>query len=286
MEKDYLVIYHKNCLDGFGAAYSAWLKYGDLAEYIPYTYDMPAPTNIQGKTIFILDFSFPKEVLVEMSKTAQLVTVIDHHKKSIDDLIDFNTTLYDINLILDDTQSGCVLAWNYFHPENNVPELLYHIQDRDLWVFELQNTKEIAASLWHKPREFKLWDNLMVQEDIDNLIAEGKTIQRVQDKQVEDIAIKAHKVKLNGMQGYAVNSCIHHSSLGNILADRHNTFGVVYFYDGKWRYSIRGTGKVDVNEIAKQFGGGGHKNAAGWTLNYNLFERETYNVYSITNTNN
>ena len=33
-----LIIYHRSCADGFGAAYSAWLRFGDEAEYLPMQY--------------------------------------------------------------------------------------------------------------------------------------------------------------------------------------------------------------------------------------------------------
>lgn len=37
-------------------------------------------------------------------------------------------------------------------------------------------------------------------------------------------------------------------------------------FDGKFQFSLRSRGDIDVSEIAKKFGGGGHKNAAGFQL--------------------
>ena len=45
-----------------------------------------------------------------------------------------------------------------------------------------------------------------------------------------------------------------------------NIVAVVFFKEqsaGEWRVSMRSKGDVDINAIAKQFGGGGHKNASG-----------------------
>jgi len=42
--------------------------------------------------------------------------------------------------------------------------------------------------------------------------------------------------------------------------------GVVFFKENgpdDWRVSLRSKGEVDVNAIAREFGGGGHKNASG-----------------------
>jgi hypothetical protein len=33
-----LIIYHAHCTDGFGAAYAAGCKFGDMAEYLPRNY--------------------------------------------------------------------------------------------------------------------------------------------------------------------------------------------------------------------------------------------------------
>jgi phosphoesterase RecJ-like protein len=33
-----------------------------------------------------------------------------------------------------------------------------------------------------------------------------------------------------------------------------------------WRVSMRSKGEVDINAVAKEFGGGGHKNASGCTV--------------------
>jgi phosphoesterase RecJ-like protein len=41
---------------------------------------------------------------------------------------------------------------------------------------------------------------------------------------------------------------------------------VVFFKEiraGEWRVSMRSKGNVDINAVAKEFGGGGHKNASG-----------------------
>ena len=51
-------------------------------------------------------------------------------------------------------------------------------------------------------------------------------------------------------------------------------------YDGsihKWRYTLYQSDKidniVDVSEIAKRYGGGGHRGAAGFVLDYNIFDK-------------
>ena len=65
-----LVIYHKNCTDGFGAAYSAWRLLANRAEYIACSHGETTP-NVKGKNVAICDFSFKNVVtkkLIEEEK--------------------------------------------------------------------------------------------------------------------------------------------------------------------------------------------------------------------------
>ena len=39
---------------------------------------------------------------------------------------------------------------------------------------------------------------------------------------------------------------------------------------GRYRVALRSKGRVDVSKIAREFGGGGHRNAAGATIEGNL----------------
>lgn len=80
-----LVIYHANCADGFGAAFAAWLKLGDEAEYVPMQYGEDAAnfsertTPLIGREIYILDFSFPRHVMDWLFAEASRVIWLDHH---------------------------------------------------------------------------------------------------------------------------------------------------------------------------------------------------------------
>lgn len=81
-----LVIYHANCTDGFGAAFAAWLKLGDEAEYLPMNYGDTSPDMMAEKCrdreVYILDFSFSKLVMDHIFQAATRVTWLDHHASS------------------------------------------------------------------------------------------------------------------------------------------------------------------------------------------------------------
>ena len=66
------------------------------------------------------------------------------------------------------------------------------------------------------------------------------------------------------------------SDLGHKLAEKSGTFGLTYFYHGKrqcYDCGLRSIGDFDVSELAHQFGGGGHKNAAGFSVDQPTFLR-------------
>jgi nanoRNase/pAp phosphatase (c-di-AMP/oligoRNAs hydrolase) len=64
-----------------------------------------------------------------------------------------------------------------------------------------------------------------------------------------------------------VNASWNHSEIGNALA-KNADIGMVWceHMHGTMRFSLRSLGEIDVSEIAKIFGGGGHKNASGFTI--------------------
>ena len=166
-----LVIYHANCTDGFGAAFAAWLKLGDDAEYVPMDYlssslspseaweqlsqAIPSKMN-SDRVVYILDFSLPKPVMDKLLEVSRKVVWLDHHKTAFEmwcgkspDL--FFTTHKEQDesktIILDDCRSGAMLAWRFFHPGTKVPMLVQHIDDRDRWVFALPGSKELHAAV-------------------------------------------------------------------------------------------------------------------------------------------
>ena len=68
------------------------------------------------------------------------------------------------------------------------------------------------------------------------------------------------------LSGLACNATLHISELGHVLATQSGTYALIWYVsqDNKVKCSLRSNGDYDVSAIAKAFGGGGHKNAAGF----------------------
>lgn len=257
------VLYHAPCLDGFSAAYAAWKKFGDHATYVPCRYQEPVPVDIEsGSHVYILDFSYPRDVLVELEKRCQIV-VIDHHESAQQDLEGLLFAHFDM------TRAGCVLAWEYFHPDVPIPQLLRYVQDRDLWEFKLDITEEVNAALWHTSRDFKKWDECATPEGLQKLALRGHPIIENRNSNIRHQMHGSFVTMICGVPAACVNAVLHPSEMARFLREKHPESEIeVIFYlksNGRWRWSLRSLkGGVNVAELASKIGdGGGHANAAG-----------------------
>jgi oligoribonuclease NrnB/cAMP/cGMP phosphodiesterase (DHH superfamily) len=268
--KDKMVIYHAACLDGFAAAYIAWLKFGDEVEYIPAHYGNEPP-DVTGKEVYILDFSYPRETLIRMSEKANSLLVLDHHKTAQADLSGLPFAVFDME------KSGCGLAFEYFYPGTQIPYFVARIQDRDLWRFNYEDTKDFCAGLRTVAMSFQAWEYVLTNSfEVDEVLTVGSCLNKQFDDEVADLVKKAHPLFIAGgvtravKTGLAVNAPAKYASeLGNKLAEKSGVCGLVYSFDGsrnEWQYSFRSIDSgIDVSAVAKRHGGGGHRNAAGCT---------------------
>jgi len=289
-----LVIYHAHCTDGFGAAYAAWLKLGDDAEYRPTSYDQVKTDHdfintfgwVDKREVYVLDFSFPPEVTKGIIQRSSHFTWLDHHKTAFENWAGEERQLYVdeteyTHIVLDNNKSGAMLAWEYFHPETPYPVWVQLIDDRDRWQFKYEGSKPYHAGMQsEKPWSFEQWQKLLATPD--NIVKAGNVLMKSVEQQVQSTAKYAMKCLLvtpspansfghDHFRGLAANTNVHMSEVGNELANKSGTFGLIWYMgsDNKIKCSLRSNGDYDVSAIAKQFGGGGHKNAAGFETDIN-----------------
>ena len=254
------VLYHSGCPDGFGAAWAAWRVLGDSARYVPVRYGDAPPTNLgPSDEVFVVDFSFKRDVLLELKDRVGNLVVLDHHKTAEADLEGLDWCVFD------QTHSGAVITWNYFHGEAALPPLLAHIEDRDLWKWELHNSKEISAALYAYEFDFNLWSEF--SDDVGRLVREGVVIMRLQRKLVAQTASSAVLGRVGGYEVPIVCASQNVSEIGEYLCE-HNPgrpFAAIYRDRGDRRqWSLRSRYGFDVSEVAEKYGGGGHASAAGF----------------------
>lgn len=258
------VLYHAHCTDGTGSKYAAWKKYGNKAKYIAVNYGQPVPEMVAGSEVYIVDFSYPRDVLKSLQALHKSVVVLDHHKTAEEDLKGMNHCHFNMH------KSGCVMAWEYFHPGVSVPGLLLDIQDRDLWLFKRPNSKAIHAALNMLEGNMALWDMAATTEvDYRDLVSSGRLLLKRQDMAVKSaVKGKVKTIQFCGCKCGISNSTDLASEIGNgicLSEDLKVDFAVIYCITNKddVLLSFRSTEDFDVSQLAKKFGGGGHKNASG-----------------------
>ena len=267
--------YHAGCPDGFGAAWSVWRALGDEARYVPRGHeDSLDPRSVEGHHVVFVDIVPPNRMMREIGEVAALLTVLDHHVSARDRFLSDPSLENQLTrsghcVHFDLEHSGAVLAWHHFHPDEPVPAVLSYVEDQDLWSWKLPRSEEINAALASYARDFDVWGELSARP-IEELAAEGEPILRANRMEVERSIKSAHPVAIGRMRAEAVNAHHHRSAIGHELAKRaasDRAWGVAYRMTGRRvDVSIYSIGDLDVSEVAGRHGGGGHRNAAGFSV--------------------
>ncbi len=285
-----VVIYHDDCHDGFAAALACWMRWGDDGvEYIPAQYGQQPP-DVAGKNVLIVDFSYKRDVTAAMAATVARMVILDHHKTAKDELAGWrvfvdklhspmtldhvnaawahndriNTTLFHFDL----DRSGARMAWDFCWPCTPSPRLIEFVQDRDLWEWKFgDDSRAVHMLLATAPRTFSHWSSLisMPQAALD----QGYLLLEYYNQLVGKFADRAHGMRIGGHFIMASNCPPEFASdVANRLLQLHPSIPFAATYnDGKEArgYSLRSEdSRVDVSQVAAKFGGGGHRNAAGF----------------------
>jgi oligoribonuclease NrnB/cAMP/cGMP phosphodiesterase (DHH superfamily) len=278
---DIYILHHANCFDGTGAKYAAWCYFKEDATYIPVQYGEPFPSEVkltQNSEVYIVDFSYPREILEEVHSKVGLLQVLDHHKTAQEALAGLDYAEFDMN------RSGAVMAWQFFHPGKDVPQLLLHVQDGDLWKFKMADTEAVRAALPLLEGRMSEWSWVCGhRRSLNELIERGNTILSANRIKIDSVVKNNVKVlPYRGLKAGVYNTTQLTSEIGNAVYDEASLgvdISLSYFIDreGTPIVSFRsraGTGP-DVSALAKELGGGGHQGAAGakvdWQFLQNLY---------------
>lgn len=267
--------YHAGCPDGFGAAWSAWTAWGEEGVYRALGHgDVLDTASCSGAEVVFADIMPSARSLDAVSRVAEGLVVLDHHwsaKQRWDGEADLAQQLEGRghNVHFDMDHSGAVLAWRHFHPDRSVPELLRYVEDVDLWRFALPHSAEVSAAINSYPRSFPVWARLS-KESVEALRTQGMPLVRAEHTEVQRALHSTHRVQLGDHAIEAANASAHRSRIGHEIARKRNygrAYSLVYrVRDDRVFATIYSIGDEDVSEIAVRYGGGGHRNAAGFAV--------------------
>lgn len=298
-----LVIYHANCRDGAAAAMIAQL-YLEQREGPRTLFEMHAasygeePPPVESREVYILDFSYDRETMLALHEKARFLVCLDHHKTAEEALADLAFCYFDME------SSGAMLAYRYFEtllkhkiapswltklqrplevdtltgvPVENtlgiVTPALHLIEDADLWLWEHKESRAFRAGIIGGDPLERFYDVLTRPNVYKDIIEQGEDLLVEQAVYIKEITQNAELVEIGGHTVPFVVAEEHVSEVGNELAAMYPAQAFAAVLNGK-RLSLRSIGDFDVSKIAAAHGGGGHKNAAGFTCERKEFVRD------------
>jgi oligoribonuclease NrnB/cAMP/cGMP phosphodiesterase (DHH superfamily) len=290
-----ILIYHDNCDDGFGAAWAAHKKWGDGLQFVASNYGRDLPEmDVSGKEVLVADFSFTPEVCQEIAEKGGRIVMLDHHKTAKDALSGLHSVVRPtvdnigrcfarmtgtwrekVLVEFDMNRSGARMLWDFAFPGEPVPDLILAIEDRDLWRFDRPDTKLVSMYLRSLDRDFSQWDSAagLYGENPGQFLSEASAIKRFYDQRIKAICETAEVQHFYGYDGVPVTYACPYDFVSDtchtLLAMHPNApFAAAAIKNRSGiTFSLRSLDdRIDVSEIARANGGGGHRNAAGFRV--------------------
>ena len=285
MNKEKVICYYHDDMDGMASAAIVKKRYPQ-AVLIRCQYGTDIVFEEGYDTCIVVDFSFPKKDMEKLNESHTNFCWIDHHKSAKEDLKDlWEWTEVDGIRRLD--KAACELTWEHFYPDEECPKIIQHIGDVDMWKFELENSKEIVEALYLIVSEP---EDLIFDFDLSELYKTGYILVSAKERRCEAYFKKGGKCRLrmnpvasssysccihkksSYIDGYAINTSSDISDACAYAIEEGYAMCVDFFFvNDKWIISLRSKGDLDVSEIAKNYGGGGHKNASGFEYTGDIF---------------
>lgn len=259
-----ICFYHNKCLDGIAAAWCFNRAFGEGVELIPLDHgkEVDYAPLVEDKVVYFADFAPNREEYKLIKSLAKELVVIDHHQTAHLEIGDLVT--------IDQSKSGAVLAWEYLFPDEVTPEIILAVGDRDLWKWEIPHSKEVTEAAFLNGLTIEGFDKT-IRGGFFKAIATGKILRQVKENEVKELVKIGRELNFHGYKALLINAGPNvRSELGNYVCKELGYEVAIIYRDlpnGR-SFSLRSI-DVDVEEIARvHYGGGGHKQASGFSLPY------------------
>ena len=264
-------------------------------QFIGYNYGQSIPDLSEYDKVIMCDISFPKE---EMDKfELKRLVWIDHHISAIKDSEPYP---YNDAFGIRDVQfAACELTWQYFFPSEPLPEIVRLLgrydcfghkgTDEEQKVLEFQYGARMVISNYEQAYDFLISNINCGNSVCESIHIDGAAIYRYLCTEAKQTYKNGFEIVLSefieeGKSRYHKFICINKERFNPINfgidyhEDGYNGVACFHYANGMWNFSIyNDNGLVDCSVIAKQYGGGGHKGAAGFILNNANFNNLIFN---------
>lgn len=267
-----MCIYHDNCMDGLMAAAVVGMANPGIVFCAAKYGEAPKLDRCRDRHVIIVDFSYSRADTLMICSVAKSVLIIDHHKTAKETLEGLEAP--NLTIEFDMNRSGAGMAWDHYHDLDRRPRLVAMVEDRDLWKFQMEGSKELHYALSAEemsPENFTalLECEIKMPKFVDGLLVKGAAMSRMFASQLQALEDQSFYAEVDDHIIRCANApYIFASELAGRMAEG-QPFAATFFFDGEqenWSLRSRGDGGDDVSAIAKKFGGGGHRNAAGFKV--------------------
>jgi len=271
--------FHKSDLDGACSGAIVKFRHPECI-MIPIDYDDIPDFSIinPGEQVFMVDFCFAnfRDMIRLATITDGNFTWIDHHMTAIDKYVEAGVRIDGVRYV---GLAGCELTWKHLFPDKTMPIIVEFLGRYDVWdhsdprVLPFQYGCRIHDT---NPNNQKFWRPMLRGRYIDsrmaNIIDSGNNIIEYLKSDARTYCeLAAFPVTISNVpyRIIAVNK-LSNSQLFEYGIPDLQTYDImmpfVRLSSGQWKvsmFSVKGK-DVNVGEICKQFGGGGHRGAGGF----------------------
>lgn len=278
------IIYHSRDMDGFTSGAICKHKFPE-AQLVGFDYGEKIPYHrmVKGESIIMIDVSVPMHEMMALSNFSNgQLTWIDHHKSAIEEYNKFFPDgVSPFVAVLQDGIAACEIGWKYLVSQDHIPTAVQLIGEYDTWRRdnELRWKDRIypfqfgIRAICNSPETFPeslLNSYLTSDQEVTKIIENGKAILKYQD-QVSELTCRKSSFEFgfDGLKAICLNTGgINSEFFKSVYDEQKHDIMMPFQFNGKfWVVSLYTTKPdIDCSVIAKKWGGGGHKAAAGFQV--------------------
>jgi len=270
--------YHANDHDGhcskaivqqrFPKCETIGVNYGDKID----------PVNMceENEIVYVCDYCFhPFQIMIDLSLKCRLV-FCDHHLSAMERVKEAGEKFKPVKQVLDIEHSGCENTWLAVYPDEEMPETVRLLGRYD--VFDIYSDNRIVPFEYGlrslETLDTKMWERVLNNEPgyIDEVVKRGFVVIDFLDYINSRLLKSLHETEFMGYPAYALNYNGDTSLFFNRYQDTMFKDHLLIVYtqtpSGTWSIGLTSSksSNINVTNIAKKFGGGGHTNVAGLTM--------------------
>ncbi len=261
-------------------------------DFLGWNYGDEIPDLLEYNKVIMCDISFSKEIMTNLFNRLDTKLIwIDHHESAILDILGGLTDGKDTSSLfkgLRDTNfAACELTWKYFFPEEAMPELVRLLGRYDCWghkgTYEEQYVLEFQYGARQQLLNYEHCYEALTTRNLKELVPfihqKGIVIYNYLNTEAKLAYKKAFSVVLpysdpnieyiTEAKFLSLNKSNFNASAFNLPYTKDGYDGFMTFsYNAEkhvWEVSLRSE-TINVSLIAKQYGGGGHRGAAGFSI--------------------